>query len=57
METTVRRKTTIKRTREELRAAFKDALKRKKAYQREALARLESMSEQGFFEPTTPSIP
>lgn len=56
METTVKRETTIKRTREELRAAFKDALKRKKAYHREALSRLESMSEQGFFESTTPSM-
>lgn len=56
METTVKGKT-INRTREELRAAFKDALKRKKTYQREALARLESMSQQGFFEPTAPSMP
>ena len=56
METTVKGEA-IKRTREELRAAFKDALRRKKAYQREALARLESMSQQGFFEPSTPSMP
>ena len=56
METTVTRKTTINRTREELRAAFKVALERKKAYQREALDRLETMSQQGFFEPSAPSL-
>lgn len=55
METTVK-KTTVNLTREELRAAFKETLKRKKAYQKEALVRLEAMNRQGFFESSTPSL-
>ena len=40
----------IKRTREEVRAAFKDFMRRKKVRQMQARMELEVMSKQGFFE-------
>ena len=40
----------IKRTREEVRAAFKDFMRRKKERQMQARIELEVMSKQGFFE-------
>jgi len=45
METTKR-----KRTREEVRAAFKDFMRRKKERQMQARMELEVMSQQGFFD-------
>jgi hypothetical protein len=40
----------IKRTREEVRAAFKDFMSRKKERQMQARMELEAMSQQGFFD-------
>ena len=40
----------IKRTREEVRAAFKDFMRRKKERQKQARMELELMSQQGFFD-------
>ncbi len=45
METTKK-----KRTREEVRAAFKDYLRRKKEYEEQAVLELKQMSQQGFFD-------
>ena len=40
----------VKRTREEVRAAFKDFMRRKKERQMQARMELEVMSQQGFFD-------
>jgi hypothetical protein len=40
----------IKRTREEVRAAFKDFMRRKKERQIQARMELEALSQQGFFD-------
>ena len=40
----------VKRTREEVRAAFKDFMRRKKERQMQARMELEAMSQQGFFD-------
>lgn len=40
----------IKRTREEVRDAFKDFMRRKKEHQMQARMELEIMSQQGFFD-------
>ena len=42
--------TTKKRTREEVRAAFKDFMRRKKERQTQARIELEMLSKQGFFD-------
>jgi len=47
METTKK-----KRTREEVRAAFKDYLRRKKEFEEQAVLELKQMSQQGFFDRT-----
>lgn len=40
----------IKRTREEVRAAFKDFMRRKREHRLQARMELELMSQQGFFD-------
>jgi hypothetical protein len=39
----------VKRTREEVRAAFKDYMLRKKQFEEQAIEELKQMSQQGFF--------
>lgn len=42
-------KTKIKRTREEVRAAFKEAMRKKKERMEENIRRMEQLEQQGFF--------